>query len=196
MSSALPFITPPKAPTMRRLGTEASGIIEMPAYGGLTVGESALITQLLAKEQSTFVAGARIAEAIAKAEDISLTEAFNIIEAAVRGTELEPDAEGIRIRHAGQIEQVARIYATSGQRNMAATVTALIACRLERPDWSLEDTKTLHRALFNAIWELAEAEQAAENVEPAAPPDEETLGKRPEGNTKFRRPTGERSATS
>ena len=194
MSSTLPFIKPPKAPTMRQLGNETSGIIEMPVYGGLTVGESSLITQLLAKEQSTFVAGARIAEAIAKAEGISLTEAFNIIEGAVRGSELEPDAEGIRMRHAGEIEKVARIYALSGQRNMAATVTALIATRLNRPEWSLEDTKTLHQALFNAIHALADEEQAAENQEPSPPPDEETLGKPPAENMKLPRPTGAKSA--
>lgn len=192
MSSTLPFIKPPKAPKMRRLGTEASGIIEMPTYGGLTVGESSLITQLLSKEQSSFVAGARIAEAIAKAEDISLTEAFNIIEASVRGTELEPEAESIRIRHANDIEKIAKIYALSGQRNMAATVTALIASRLERPEWSLEDTKGLHRALFTAIWELAAEEQAAEDEEAMPPPDEETLGKPPVASTKLQRPTGGR----
>lgn len=190
MGSALPFIQPPKAPGKRRIGTEASGILEMPIYGGLTVGESSAISELLAKEQSTFVQGARIAEAIAKAEDISLTEAFNIIEASVRGSELEPAAEVIRIRHATEIEQVARCYATAGQRNMNATVTALIASRLERPEWTLADTNALHRSLFMGIWQLAEDEQTAENQEPPSPPDEELLGKPPVVNTRFRKPTG------
>lgn len=175
---------------MRRIGTEASGTLELPLYGGLTVGESAMITELLAKEQSTFVAGARIAEAIAKAEDISLTEAFSLIENSIRGNQLEDDAEAIRIRHADKVEQVARIYATAGQRNMTATVTALIRSRLNQQQWGLEDTLQMHRSLFMGIWQLAEDEQAAENSEPAAPPDEETLGKPQEVAGKPPRRTG------
>jgi hypothetical protein len=170
--------------------------LELPVLGGLTVGESAVITDLLASEQSSFVAGARIADLIAKTEKISLAEAFAIIEAAVSGNPLEEKADAIRIRHAKQIEEVARIYAGAGQRNMAATVTALIRCRLGMEDWSIEDTNQMHRALFNAIWELAQDEQAAEDQPAAERPDEETLGKPPAANGKGKKPTGELLATT
>ena len=76
------------------------------------------------------------------------------------------------------------------------TPTRILTVPVNRPEWSLEDTKTLHRALFNAIYELADEEQAAENQEPSPPPDEETLGKPPVENMKLPRPTGAKSPTT
>lgn len=191
----LPFVQAPEAPTLRRLGTPASGILEMPVLGGLTVGESAVVSELLAAEQSAFVKGAQIADAIAKAEEISISEAFRIIESAISGKALEADAEAIRTRHAGQIEQVARVYASAGQRNMEATVTALIRCRCSLSDWGVEDTRKMHRALFNAIWALAQEEQEAEAM-PNEPPTEEELGKPLPADGAGAKRTGRQSSTT
>lgn len=165
----------------------------MPVLGGLTVGESAVVTELLAAEQSAFVKGAQIAEAIAKAEEISISEAFSIIESAISGKSLEAEAEAIRTRHAEQIEQVARVYASAGQRNMEATVTALIRCRCNLSDWRVEDTRQMHRALFNAIWALAQEEQEAEAM-PSEPPTEEELGKPQPADGAAAKRTGRRSS--
>lgn len=191
---SLPFVRPPKTRELRKLGNATSGVLEFPVLGGLTVGESALINELMANEQSAFVEGARIADGIAKAEGISLSEAFAIIEDAVRGRALEERAEEIRLHHAARIDALSRLYAAAGQKNMAATVTALIACRLEQPQWSLQDTKTLHRTLFDAIWALAQEEQEAEAQDPPAPPDEESLGKQPEDSGESRKRIGVKSA--
>lgn len=192
---SLPFVQAPKEPAILRLGTAASGILEMPVLGGLTVGESAVISELLASEQSAFVKGAQMADAIAKSEDISISEAFSIIESAISGKALEPEADSIRTRHAEQIEQVARVYASAGQRNMEATVTALIQCRCSLPDWTVHDTRKMHRALFNAIWALAQQEQDAEAM-PAEPPTEDELGKPLPADGAGLKPTGRKSSTT
>ncbi len=191
----LPFVQAPEAPTSRRLGTPASGILEMPVLGGLTVGESAVIAELLANEQSSFVKGAQIADAMAKAEGISISEAFNIIEGAISGRQLEERAEEIRTKHAALIQEVAQVYAAAGQRNMEATVTALIRCRCGLPDWSTSDTRQMHRALFNAIWQLAQEEADAEAM-PSEPPTEEELGKPPAADGAATKRTGRRSSTT
>lgn len=193
MTAKLPFLTPPAAPKTRRIGTEASGIIEMAEYGGLLVGETSLVSELLASEQSTFVQGARIADAISKSEEISLTEAFNLVESSIRGIELEPKAEEIRIRHAAEIAQLAQLYTLSSTRNMAAMVTALIVIRLNQPQWTMADTASMHQALFKGIWKLAEDEQEAENQPTPPPPDEETLGKPLAGTGRSRKPIGDLS---
>lgn len=174
--TVLPFIQPPKERELKRVGNEATGILEVPVLGGLTVGESATISELLAMEQSSFIAGAKVADAIAKEENISINEAFSLIESAIAGRTLEPDANEIRLRHATRIEQVAGIYSKAGQRSLEATVTAMIRHRLNLPDWSLDDTKGLPRALFNELWKLAQAEQDAEN-QPPTPHSEEELKK-------------------
>lgn len=174
--ATLPFVQTPREPQVRRMGTVASGLLEMQVLGGLTVGESAEISEILASSQSAFVKGAQIADAIAKAEGISITEAFSVVEAAISGKELEEDAERIRTAHAEEVEAVARVYAAAGQRNMEATVTALVRSRCKLPDWTIEDTRGMHKALFSAIWELAQDEQRAEAT-PGEPPSEEELGK-------------------
>jgi hypothetical protein len=185
----LPFLQPPAPTTKRRIGNEKCGILEVEVKGGLTVGESAAISELLADEQSSFVRGAQIADAVAKEEDISLSEAFTIIESAIAGKMLEDAADAIRLRQASRIEEVARVYAKAGQRNLEATVTAMIRYRCDRPEWSLNDTRKLDKALFDGFWQLAQDEQAAEDL-PNTPPSEEELGKPPQEPGKSRKRTG------
>lgn len=189
----LPFITAPAASSTRRIGNERCGILEVEVRGGLTVGESAVIAELLASEQSSFVKGAQIADAIAKEEDISLTEAFQIIEGAIAGRALEAKADAIRIKHAARIEEVARVYTAAGQRNMEATVTALVQSRCNLPDWGVADTRQMDRALFNGFWQLAQDEQSAEDL-PSSPPTEEELGKQPPAAASGSKRTGKRSS--
>jgi hypothetical protein len=172
----LPFITPPAAPSTRRVGNDRCGILELEVRGGLTVGESATIAELLAGEQSSFVRGAQIADAIAKEENLSLTEAFQIIESAIGGRSLEPEADAIRLRHAERIDEVGRVFALAGRRDREATVTALIRSRCGQPTWTLADTQNLDQALFDDIWALAREEQDAEDM-PSTPPTEEELKK-------------------
>lgn len=191
---SLPFIKAPAEPGTRRIGTAATGILEFPVLGGLTVGESAQINELMSQEQSAFVKGAQIADQIAKREEITISEAFALLEDTLRGRELEPAAEAIRLRHAAQIEAVGRIYAAAGQKNMTATVTALIVSRLGMSDWTMEDTTGMKRLLFEGIWALAQEETEAEQQEPAEPADEETLGKPLEGSGRGRKRTGAASA--
>jgi hypothetical protein len=191
----LPFLSPPSAPTKRRIGNERCGILELEVRGGLTVGESATIADLLAGEQSSFVRGAQIADAIAKEESLSLTEAFQIIESAISGRTLEPEADAIRIKHADRIEEVARVYAKAGRVNMEATVTGLIRSRCNLPDWTVDDTRKLDKVLFDAIWELAQDEQIAEAM-PSNPPSEDDLKKPQPVTAKRKAPTGAKSSGS
>lgn len=187
----LPFITPPAPTRTKRIGNLQVGELEVEMRGGLTVGESATISELLSSEQSSFVKGAQIADAIAAEEKISLQEAFSIIEKAIGGEQLEPAADVIRIRHATRIDEVAKTYAAAGLLNMAATVTALIRSRLDRPEWTVQDTHNLPKPLFDGLWQVALEEQLAEDT-PSEQPSAEELGKPQPAPGKGRRPTGEK----
>lgn len=190
----LPFVQLPAPTSTRRIGNATSGIVEVEVRGGLTVGESAIIAELLAAETSSFVKGAQIADAISKEESISLTEAFQIIEGAISGKQLEPKADAIRLKHASRIEEVARCYAAAGQRNLEATVCALIRSRCSGCEqYSLDDVRQLHKILFEGFWQLAQDEQAAEDL-PSNPPTEEELGKRQQATTNGKRRTGASSS--
>ena len=82
--TSLPFIQPPAAPKMRRCGNEQTGILEFPILGGLTVGESQIISQMSGSQESSLAESARLAQQIAKVEKISLAEAFGVIEKRYR----------------------------------------------------------------------------------------------------------------
>ena len=187
--SALPWVAAPRQHLPRRVGTLDSGILEIPVLGGLTVDEADTISELLADDQSAFVKGAQLADAIATEESISIAEAFAIIEQAITGTTLEDAAEAIRLKHASRIEEVVRCYSTAGSRTMSASVTAIIRHRLDRPAWGLEDTRKLPQVLRQDIWQLVQDEQAAEGL-PENRPTEEELGKQRPVSGRGRRPTG------
>lgn len=191
----LPFVQPPAVLSTRQIGNKRSGILELTVRGGLTVGETATIKELVINQASSFLLGAKAADVIAKAENISLVEAFQIIEDACAGRVLEDAANAIRLRHAELIQDVALNLSSAGQLSMEATVTALIRSRLNLPEWSMEDTRTLDQALFEGIWQLAQDEQATEDL-PTNPPTEEELGKRQPAPTGSRKPTGRRSSGS
>jgi hypothetical protein len=191
--SALPWVAAPRQHLPRRVGTLDSGILEIPVLGGLTVDESDTISELLAGDQSAFVKGAQLADAIATEEGINIAEAFAIIEQAISGTTLEDAAEAIRLKHAGRIEAVVRCYSAAGSRTMNASITAIIRHRLDRPAWSLEDTRKLGQVLRQDIWQLVQDEQAAEGM-PENRPSEEELGKQRRGSGRGRRRTGAASS--
>lgn len=191
--ASLPFLVQPAPRRKIQIGNEQSGIVEVEVRGGLTVYESATISQLLASEQSAFVEGARMADHIAKEEGISLTEAFGVLESAVTGVNLDPATEQLRLKHADRIQQLIEVYSRAGQRNMEATVTALIRSRMHLPEWSIDDTRTMDRVLFNGLWKLAQEEQEAESL-PTERPTEEDLGKPPAVEGAAAKRTGRKSS--
>ncbi len=179
--ASLPFIQPPAAPKMQRCGNEQTGILEFPILGGLTVGESQIISQLSGSQESSLAESARLAQQIAKVESISLAEAFGVIEKSLSGTLDDPQQMELVERHQEVIDKLRVFFAQQGIKTQTATVTALIRCRLDLPDW--DDMAHLPQALFDDIWEFAQSEQAQEEQEPASPPTEEELGK-PQGASK------------
>lgn len=189
----LPYVEAPPSRPPRRVGNAEIGVLELPVLGGLTVAEGETIAELLDNQQTAFVRAAQLADVIAQAESITHSEAFSLVEQAISGLPLEPDAEVLRLRYAERIEEVGRVYNADGKRSMVASVTALIRHRLNQPKWMPEDTGRLPRALIAGIWDLVLDEQAAESM-PSSPPDEEAIKKQPPASGAARRRTGRRSS--
>ena len=123
----LPFVQAPAPAKKRRIGNPASGILEMEERGGLTVNESNTITELLDAQQSSLASAAKLADAIATEQSISITEAFKIIEDSIAGAKLEDAADTIRLRYAQQIQQIHTYLKQGQQRTAEATVST--TCR-------------------------------------------------------------------
>jgi len=193
--ATLPFLKPPAAPTTRDVGNDESGILRFPVLGGLTVQESITIDQLVAERPNAFVEAAKVATAISAGEGITAVEAFTVIEQAVGSQELEPAAQALRLKYAEQINHVIHVFSTSNQYTTDAAVTALIRCRLDRPEWGVDDTHTLARRLLQDIYDLYLDEVAAEN-NPTSPVTEEELGKPQPGSGGRAKRTGSKSRTT
>ena len=192
--TGLPYVTPPQAQPPRRIGNAASGIIEVPVLGGLTVEESDAVAELLTDEPSAFVAGAELAAAIAAAEGCKIEKAFQIVERGISGTiNDDPKAEALRLKHAARIDAVATVYQRAGAQNAAACATAIIRYRLDRPAWTLEQTRKLPRLLQEGLWQLVRDEQDAERP-PAEPITEDDLKKPPADDGSPSEPTGAQSS--
>jgi len=193
--TALPFITAPAAPTTRDVGTAAAGILRFPVLGGVTVGESVVLNELLVDKPNAFVAAARIADSIAKEEKVTLLEAFTVIEHSVSGIALEAAADEIRLRHAARIDEVIKVFSASNDYTKEAAVTALVRCRLDLPSWGITDTRKMLQPLFDGIYALYQEELSAEGTE-SAPVTEEELGKPQPVSGGPSKPTGRKSRTT
>jgi len=189
----LPWITPPQAPAQptRLVGTEATGTLRIPILGGLTVEEDRIVNELTAEDVNAFVIGAQLAELIAQETGLSLVEAFSLVEDAAAGRPIPDEHAEVRIRHAAQLQRVANALSATGQRTIDASVTAVIRHRLDRPGWTMP--AKFHRVLRNQIWQLIQAEQAAERL-PASPVSEDDLGKPPGADGSGSEPTGDGSS--
>jgi hypothetical protein len=192
--TGLPYIQPPQTFPPRRIGNKASGILEVPILGGLTVEEADTMAELLAGEASPFVAEAEAAEAMAAAEECSIMEAYQVVRDGMAGEPLtDPPAEAMRLRHAGRIDAVASLYQAAGRRNMRAAATAIIRHRLNRPEWTMAETLKLPRLLREGIWQLVRDEQDAESL-PVEPVTEDDLKKPPADDGDPSEPTGPQSS--
>lgn len=194
--ATLPFLQPPAEPRKRKCGNDESGIIEVPLFGGITVGEAATVSDLTTAEDSSLVMAAKAADAIAKTEGITISEAFDVIEKAVNRTPLEQGGEDIRLRHLGVIESVGSSYLRSGRTQTLALITSILRHRLRLPDWGMADTAGLHKAILDDLIQLVDDERAAELLPAGTNPDDETLGKPPVESGSPSKRTGTKSAGS
>lgn len=172
----LPFVQAPAPVQKRRVGTTITGILEIPVLGGLTVDESDTITELLDNTPAPLIPAAKLADAISISEEITISEAFKIIQDSLNNRDMEPAANAIRLKYADRIEAMAKLMNASSRLNTVATVTALIRHRLDRPTWSMEETRKLPGPLIEGIYGLSLDEQEAENL-PSSPRTDEELKK-------------------
>lgn len=192
--TGLPYVKPPQAFPPRRIGNDASGILDVPVLGGLTVQEVDTIADLLADDISPQVAEAEAAVAMAAVEGCTIMEAYQVVRDSIPGEPLDdPRAEEMRLRHAGRIDAVVGAWNVAGRRNAHAAVTAIIRHRLGMPEWTPAETAQLPRLLQEGLRQLIRDEQDAEAL-PAEPLTEDDLKKPPTAGGDPNKPTGPESS--
>ena len=174
----LPYaVQPQPQQPPRRIGTPASGMLDVPILGGITVEEDKTAEDLLINQRSTFVLEATVADVIATAENITILEAYSIVTEAARGRELtDPRAKEIALRYAEQINTVTRAYSEIGGETMEAWAVTMIRHRLGQPHCTLADVRAMPRVLLQGLWGIVVDEQDAEK-QPSEPVAEADLKK-------------------
>jgi hypothetical protein len=183
MTLDLPFAVAPAKTKLVEIGTKQTGILKLPSYGSLLVGETITVTDLLGDSEAPIVASARLAQRIAGEQEVSLVEAFDLINLAIGGGELSADQERIRIAYLQELVELTKAFIDNGTRRKQAAVTALLRHRADRPEWALEATTQLPTLLFEQLFEFYERERQAADPDSGEPASEEAIKKQPPGTT-------------
>ena len=144
-------------------------------HGGWLVAEAIEQEEASKSQSQATVRAVQLAKRIAKAKDISLTEAFDLLQGGGGLSEMELLEDFA--------EETLQMLDGSGgvEANNARMATTFIRCRGEAmidgewtrvDDWSIEDTKEMGRGLIGKVMEFVVAEQEAEAKE-------QSLGKAP-----------------
>jgi len=181
MSVDLPFVVAPAKPKTKRIGSKATGILELPVLRSLQVAEVIAVSDLTTDQDPAVVVAAKLAQRISAEQHITITEAYSLVESAALGHELSAEQEALRIEYLAEISELTRCWIQRGRDRMLASVTALIRCRLDRPDWSMDDTGRLPQALMEGLFAFFEEERQAAEEPNGAPPSEEEIKKQPPG---------------
>lgn len=181
MTLDLPFVVAPPKRKTQRIGSKETGILELPVLGSLQVGEVITVSDLTGETDAAVVVAAKLAQRISAEQDITILEAFALVEGAAVGREMSEQQEAIKLRYLPEIAELTKTYIQRGRERMLASVTALIRHRLERPEWGMEQTMTLPQPLMDALFGFFEQERTAAEPDSAAPPSEEEIKKQPPG---------------
>lgn len=143
---------------------ELAPSIRLKKFGGWLVAESIEQEEIAKQQSQNTIKAVQLAKKIANAKNISLDEAFNLLQGGDGGDNqiiAEYTDEAMSLMHGG----------TSVEQSNARLITTFMRCRGEglvegewQPllDWSLEDTKEMPRAMVTAMMEFISEEQDAE----------------------------------
>lgn len=143
---------------------ELTPTLRLKKHGGWLVAES-IEQEDIAKQQSqSTIKAVQLAKKIAAAKDISLDEAFALLQGGETGDSqilAEYTDEALALMHGG----------ASVEQSNARLITVFMRCRGEGfmdgewnalADWDVEDTKEMTRPMVTAIMEFISEEQDAE----------------------------------
>jgi hypothetical protein len=189
MAKPLPFVTAP-APLVRRVGNPATGVLELPVVGDLSVNESQFIAESVGK-CSSFVEIAKLSNKIAKIEKMAPLAAHRFISqciASALGMGDDPKGkaaeihENRRLKFAEEIEALTLLLTRQQWRRQVAMATAMIRYRVPGCEgYTEEDMQKEPESLVLALAQFAMEEQVSRMETPTeAEADAETaegLGK-------------------
>lgn len=139
--------------------------LRLQKHGGWLVAEAIEQEEASKSQSQATIRAVQLAKRIAKAKDVSLTEAFDLLQGNGNMNEMELLEDFA--------EETLDMLTDSGgvEANNARMATTFIRCRGEAlideqwtrvDDWSIEDTKSMGRRLISKVMEFIVSEQEEE----------------------------------
>ena len=147
----LPFVVQPRLePIIERIGSEESGIFEIPRKGYLTVAEKSIVEQASSdmSDQGELLAAVK---EISRGENISVAEVFEMLQGDA-GSEL-------LVKYSDQVAQASASAKNQQNKIEIIAATALIMCRIDT-SWGAADSIELHPDLLSDLYKLYLEEDA------------------------------------
>ncbi|MCP4848503.1 MAG: hypothetical protein GY899_11215 [Verrucomicrobiaceae bacterium] len=178
-SKKLPFLTAPPEPRKQKVGNESIGILELPVWSSLLMGEIITTEELMADSNvnAPLVLLSQLAEKVALEAGITLVEAFSVMEDASVGIEMDTRGSELKARYIEEVTEISEALHSNGRSRLLSSVTSLIRHRLGRDDWKLQDTKRLSGDLVNELYAFYEQERVRGNPGKGEPTTEEEIKK-------------------
>lgn len=140
----LPFVVQPRfEPIVAKVGSEASGVIEIPRLGYLTVAEKAFVQTALAGDSGLsgiYALSSRIARDTGKTQAVVFQDIAGGTEAYLSEYETE-------------IAEATAAMGTFQEKQAIIQATCLLIMRVD-PKWTVEDSLELHPDLLVGLMEL------------------------------------------
>jgi hypothetical protein len=188
----LDFITPPAEGKKIIIGNEKCGTLEIEILGGLTTEEMDIIQEIETSAESVNSKIIALAVMIEQNEFIryidedgkkikrkpSIQEAYAMARSCFTAEEKDENMQGIMLKYNETIQAINRYFIEYNKMRWHAEIVALARCRLNRPNWQIANTKKLPFELCEAIYQVAQQEQAPEKADTSANEmTQEELGK-------------------
>lgn len=187
--SALPFVVQPKRqPIIERIGSEESGIVEIPRRGYLTTGERAFVQQIQQFDNGTTEI-VTVSRRVARAYGLGMDKAYNLVVQAISGAKIKDPKDQeviskIELDFADDLTNVVKGLSSSAAREELVFAACLIKYRIN-PDYDITSINSLHPDIIEGLAVLYREEEqrsveAFTKQEERPQPAVEELEKKPE----------------
>lgn len=140
----LPFVVQPRfEPIKASVGTEASGVIEIPRLGYLTVAEKAFVQTAMSGDSGLsgiYALSSRIARTSGKTQ-------------AVVFKDIAEGSEGYLAEYEAEIADATAAMGAFQEKQMIIQATCLLIMRIDEK-WTVEDSLELHPDILEGLVEL------------------------------------------
>lgn len=154
----IPFLVQPKGHVvMCQVGSEESGVFEIPEYGYLTVGEKSFLQQAESSADTTNKV-LSLAHKVSKSGKLNLDKALQVVTKVLSGQVDTAQEKAIAEAYSSELGEILTLVVQNEQVKPIYMAHCMLMYRLSA-DISMEYTMKLHPDIIKGLYELCQREQ-------------------------------------